>query len=247
MKAIDELPVRAVEAARELVSSIQRLHGEGTVPVRLGITSPLSGEGVTYIARTVATVLAHDFRRHVCLVELNWPDDQIGRRRRTRFRRRKVANADPESGIADVLRRELSRREGLPEDDPRRTSRRESALREVVLYTADPCLRFVPAGSATAAEVQVFARSPELRRVVAALTRSHDHVIFDLPPVLASSAASTLARQADAVVLVARQGVTTEAQLQNAAGRLGRVPVAGVVLNRMSSKIPTPLLRRLAD
>jgi Mrp family chromosome partitioning ATPase len=65
--------------------------------------------------------------------------------------------------------------------------------------------------------------------------------------VLASSGAVPLARLTDSVVLVVRQGVTTEAQLHTALDRLGTAHVAGVVLNQVSSKIPRPLRRRLAN
>ena len=39
---------------------------------RIAVTSALSGEGVTYIASSLAALLANDLRRNVCLVDLNW-------------------------------------------------------------------------------------------------------------------------------------------------------------------------------
>jgi Mrp family chromosome partitioning ATPase len=65
--------------------------------------------------------------------------------------------------------------------------------------------------------------------------------------VLASSAAIPLARLADAVALVVRQGVTTDAQVRTTLERLGQIPSAGVVLNMASSKIPRRLLHRLSN
>jgi Mrp family chromosome partitioning ATPase len=80
-----------------------------------------------------------------------------------------------------------------------------------------------------------------------ALERHHDRLVFDLPPVLVSSAAIPLARHAGGVALVVRQGVTTEAQVRSAYDRLGAIPSLGVVLNRASSNIPPALLRRISN
>ena len=47
--------------------------GDGSdLPKRIGVTSSISGEGVTFIARTLALLLTHDSRKSVCLVDLNW-------------------------------------------------------------------------------------------------------------------------------------------------------------------------------
>ncbi len=48
------------------------MNDEDGVPHRLGLTSALTGEGVTYVARSLAAVIAHDFQRSVCVVDLNW-------------------------------------------------------------------------------------------------------------------------------------------------------------------------------
>ena len=93
----------------------------------------------------------------------------------------------------------------------------------------------------------MFARSERLAQVLTVLERHTDHLILDLPPVLVSSAAIPLARQAGSVALVVRQGVTTDAQVRAALDHLSPIPSAGIVLNRASSRIPRPLLRRLAS
>ena len=48
---------------------------------RLGLTSAISGEGVTFITRALALVLTTDVAKRVCLVDLNWwtPSDWPGR------------------------------------------------------------------------------------------------------------------------------------------------------------------------
>ncbi len=249
-KTIDQLPAAAVDAVRELLTTLQQRH-EQALPAKLGFTSALAGEGVTFVSRTVAAVLAHDFRQRVCLVDLNWGgrgDTERRRRRRRGHERRNGDAPEPLPGLADTLRRELSRRdEPADGDDRRRETRRAIAVRDVAFETGDPRLTFVPAGSATTAEAQVFARSEQLSQIIGTLARQHDRLILDLPPVLASSAALPLARQANAVGVVLRHGVTTEAQVRAVIERMDEIQIAGVILNRTSSKIPGPLRRRLAN
>jgi Mrp family chromosome partitioning ATPase len=229
---IDQLPSAVLEAARFFVASLPRRDAEGELTARLGFTSALSGEGVSYIARAAAVVLAHDLRERVCVVDLNWrPEAQspaVARHRRRHRKAQKLSESPaPLPGLADVLRRETS-------------------LREVIYETADPGLSVVVAGHATPAEGQVFAHSDRLSQILQMLERHHDRLILDLPSVLGASASIPLARRAGSVALVVREGVTTESQVRVAIERLGDVPSLGVVLNRASSKIPRPLLRRIS-
>jgi Mrp family chromosome partitioning ATPase len=230
-----DVPASVLEAVRFLVASLQNQEKEAQLPTRLGFTSALTGEGVTFLSRTVAAVVAHDLRERVCLIDLNWTNDAGGkeeggsrRRRRRRRRQREVTTPDiAPLGLADVLRR-------------------DATLREIIVQSDDLQLSTVAAGAATSAEAQVFAQSNELAHVVNVLERHYDRLVFDLPPVLASSASITLARQADAIALVVRQGVTSDTQVRQALERLAPVPSLGVVLNRVTSRIPRSVQRRLA-
>ena len=49
-----------------------RMRAGGEFPDRVGVISAVSGEGVTFVARSLALVLSHDAARRVCLVDLNW-------------------------------------------------------------------------------------------------------------------------------------------------------------------------------
>ena len=229
VSSLDDTPDEAVDAVRYLIASLHR--DDQVLLPRLGFTSALAGEGVTFVSRTVAGVMAHDSRQRVCLIDLNWGSqaEVKPRRKRKRGRRRSEETSGEVSlGLADVLRREAS-------------------LRDVMVETDDPNLTVVPAGHATPAESQVFARSERLAQVLTVLERHTDNLILDLPPVLVSSAAIPLARLAGSVALVVRQGVTTDAQVRAALDHLSPIPSAGIVLNRSSSRIPRPLLRRLAS
>jgi Mrp family chromosome partitioning ATPase len=228
VRSLDGAPSEAVDAVRYLIASLHR--DDQAPPARLGFTSALAGEGVTFVSQTVAAVMAHDSRQRVCLVDLNWgaASPNGGRKGKRKRKGGGEERSDAVPGLADVLRRTAS-------------------LREVMVETDDPSLTLVPAGAATPAEGQVFARSERLAQVLTVLERHTDHLILDLPPVLASSAAIPLARQAGSVALVVRQGVTTDAQVRAALDHLSPIPSAGIVLNRASSRIPRPLLRRLTS
>jgi Mrp family chromosome partitioning ATPase len=229
--ALDNLSTPATEAVRYLIASLQHADETALLPTRLGFTSALAGEGVSYISERVGAVLAHDSQERVCVVDLNWRASSSKTAKERTSRRRRPAGdgiAPERPGIAEAMRREAS-------------------LRDILMETGDPRLTFVAAGSATEAEGQVFARSERLPLIISALERHHDRLILGLPPLLVSSAAVPLARHASAVALVVRQGLTTEVQVRTAMERLGPIPFAGIVLNCATSAIPRPLLRRLSN
>jgi Mrp family chromosome partitioning ATPase len=232
---LDGVPPSVVEAVRFLVASLQQREDQESLPKRLGFTSAIAGEGVTYIARTVAAVMAHDLRERVCFIDLNFASSGGGEEPKGRKGRKKKgdgdalpATASTEPGLSDALRRSAS-------------------LREILQSTDDPRLTVVAAGEATVAEAQVFAQSDELGHIIDVLERHNDRLVFDLPPVLASSATIPLARQTDAIGLIVRAGVTSDTQVRLALERLSPIPSLGVVLNRASSKMPVKLQRRLSN
>ena len=63
--------------------------------------------------------------------------------------------------------------------------------------------------------------------------RYHDRVVlFDSPPVLATTTASALAPLVGQVVLVAEAGSTKHETIREALQRLDRVTITGVILNK---------------
>jgi Mrp family chromosome partitioning ATPase len=82
------------ESLRYMLARL-RLGDHNEFPDRLGLTSAISGEGVTFITRSLALVLTTDVAKRVCIVDLNWwtPSDWPSR---------------DAPGVADVVR------DGLP-------------------------------------------------------------------------------------------------------------------------------------
>lgn len=68
-----------VESLRYMLARL-RLGDHDELPERLGITSAISGEGVTFVTRSLALVLTTDVAKRVCIVDLNWwsPSDWPG-------------------------------------------------------------------------------------------------------------------------------------------------------------------------
>ena len=87
---LHRVPSSVSKATRYLVARL--LHSETAIPPRLGFTSALQGEGVTFVSRSVAAIIANDLRYNVCLVDLNWAS-------------RSSNDSDTDTlGLADVIR-----------------------------------------------------------------------------------------------------------------------------------------------
>src|SRR4026209_59168 len=77
---VHSVPPEVAASVRYLIARVQ-LNNPTGITRRLAITSAVRGEGVTYIARTLGALMAHDLDRGVCVVSLNWwsesgkPDD----------------------------------------------------------------------------------------------------------------------------------------------------------------------------
>jgi Mrp family chromosome partitioning ATPase len=210
------LHVTPPKVATSLRYLLTRLHlpGADGLPARVALTSALRGEGVSYMTRSLASVIAYDTDESVAIVDLNWRDP-------------------PKEGAGD------------PTSTPTLAAAVEKGLdvTEIIQGTANPRLFLVPPGVVARARRPAMAGSRGLEDVIDKLGQQFDHLLFDLPPVLAASDTITLAQLADGVVLVVQQGVTSSTQVESAIDELGG-DTLGVILNRFNSSIP-PRLRKL--
>jgi Mrp family chromosome partitioning ATPase len=90
---VHSAPPEVAASVRYLIARVQ-LNNPTGIPRRLAITSALRGEGVTYIARTLGALIAHDLDRSVCVVDLNWWSESDSRETSA-------------LGLADVLQRDV--------------------------------------------------------------------------------------------------------------------------------------------
>ncbi len=213
--ALQLMPPKVVESMRAMIARVRV--GDGSdLPKRIGVTSSIRGEGVTFIARTLALLLTHDSRKSVCLVDLNWwspptnPGGEYG-----------VA------GLAEVIN------DGVE-------------LSSVLVESGNPGLTLLSAGVASVSDRPLLSNSAELDRILTDLEEEFDHLVLDLPAMSASADSLTLAHKANAVLFVIRHGVTPDADAKDAVEQLQGVPILGALLNRSTSKVPAVIRRRVA-
>lgn len=97
-------PPPIVSELRYTFARMRLQDGKNGVPSRLGVTAALRGEGVSFVSRSMAGLLANDSEATVCLVELDWWSDRPVQER----------------GIADVARGRAELEDALvTTDNPR--------------------------------------------------------------------------------------------------------------------------------
>ncbi|PDW00931.1 CpsD/CapB family tyrosine-protein kinase [Candidatus Viridilinea mediisalina] len=200
-----------------IVSNVRHMVTEqvygGGLPARVAMLAALHGEGVTYTSLAFGLTLAHDIAIDVCIVELNWWQSEFGRM---------IGN--PEApGLAAVVAGDAS-------------------FDEVLIKTNLPNLTLMPAGFLPAERRHNIARSGVLRETIEHLSQRYDHLILDLPAMLATSDALALSSLAEACCIVVRQGITRTASVKQVLEYVKEQQVLGIILNQSSFSAPRWLL-----
>jgi len=246
-------PPRIAGSLRYFLARVQ-LHDAQGMPERLALTSALVGEGVTYITRSLAAAIAYDTDASVVVVDCTFrrPGAQEGTGRRSRSTKgagqppaleplappagedeAELPPPDTNGATADASQH-LTLADAIENDAP---------LDDIIINTSNPRLSMIQAGAVPVARRPALAQGRPLASLLDQLDERFDHVLLDLPPVLASSDAMNLSQLADAYVLVVRQGSTSEGQVEAALDELQGGETLGVILNRFDSNIPRRLRR----
>jgi receptor protein-tyrosine kinase len=172
------------------------------------VTSSLPGEGKSFCSMNLAISLAMELDRTVLLV-----DADVARPRVPEYLRIKT-----DLGLLDLLR-----------DDRLRMS-------DVLIKTNIPNLAILPAGRTYRRATELLA-SEHMTRLVAEIgTRYADRiVIFDSPPLLATSESSVLATHMGQIVMVVEAERTTESTVRDALAQLEGCEVIGMLLNKATA------------
>ena len=185
----------------------------GSNPLKNGnlimVTSSLPGEGKTFTAINLAISIAMELDRTVLLV-----DADVAKPRMPEY-----LGFSAEHGLLDILR------QGTRD------------LSNVILRTNIDKLSILPAGRTYARATELLA-SEAMDRLIAELANRYPDrlVIFDSPPLLATSEASVLASHMGQIVMVAEIDKTPKNALREALSRLdGACDVIGMVLNKSAS------------
>ncbi|MCP5099987.1 MAG: CpsD/CapB family tyrosine-protein kinase [Chloroflexi bacterium] len=209
-RLVETYPGNVVDTLRHMISRLVRAE---PFPQRLAFVASLRQEGVSYIARALATTLANDMEATICVVELNWwwPSAMP------------QSNGTP-NGLASVLQGDMP-------------------LDEATMRTNMPNMDILPPGMLTQEERTGVARSSLLRETIDELNHRYRHLILDIPAILATSDAIPLATLGTDCCVLIRQGVTSIENACIALDDIDHLKIAGVIMNQVELATPSFLLR----
>lgn len=189
---------------------LDNVEGRSAAPVEnanlIMITSAVPGEGKTFTSINLAMSMALELNRTVLLVDAD----------ATRSSVMAQLGVSESRGLTDLLL------------DP------GLDLSDVLLRTNVEKLSLLPAGSPYARATELLASDGMMRLVEELATRYPDRlVIFDAPPLLATTESRVLARHMGQIVMVVEADKTTHSALADAMETIKSCPVVSMVLNKM--------------
>ena len=173
---------------------------------RVLITSTIPQEGKSLVATNLACTLGKTTQQKILLVEGD-------------VRRPSLSNlfgTEKAPGLCECL---------LGERD----------LRKSVYHLVEPGIWFLPAGSVPKNPLELL-QSATLSAVMNQLSNWFDWIIIDSPPVMPLADTSILARLADGILMVVRQGVTEKRHLERGLEAIDTKKLIGSVLNGSSRR-----------
>lgn len=179
---------------------------ESDAPVNLVmVTSAAPGEGKTFMTLNLAMSMAMELDRTVLVVDTDVLKSDLSR----------LLNVARRPGLFDVL------------------SRVDIDIGDVIVRTSVPKLSVIPAGQSREMITEKLASEAMGKLCLELAQRYPDRVIlFDSPPVLATTGAVALARFMGQILVVVEAWKTTQETLKQAMALLEGVNVAGFVLNK---------------
>ena len=169
------------------------------------VTSALSGEGKTFTSMNLAISIAMEMDRTVLLVDADLAKPSLSR----------LLQVNDRPGFTECLRDETL------------------DLGECILHTDVPKLRVLPAGQRHNRATELLASNSMISRLQELATRYPDRIVlFDSPPLLATSEASTLARHMGQVAMVVEYGGTPQFMIKEALGLLDSKENVSLILNK---------------
>jgi len=192
---------------RRLLGNLNNPNADFDAPPNLiMISSSVPNEGKTFTSVNLALSLAMELDRTVLAVDTDVIKQDLTR----------TFGASGRPGLFDYL------------------SREDITLPDVICNTSVPKLSLVPAGTERTTITERLA-SEAMRRLTLELAQRYADriVLFDCPPVLATTGATALAPYIGQIVLVVEAGRTTHDTLRHALQMLEHVRITGLILNKV--------------
>jgi receptor protein-tyrosine kinase len=206
----DGVPTRTTEEfrliKRAVLLNVANYAESGTKGANLiMVTSSAQGEGKTFVSLNLAMGIAAEQDFTVLLVDSDLSRSSIPEQ----------LGIEVDKGLIDVL------------EDP------SIDLTEVLIRTNVPGLTVLPAGREHAFSTELLA-SERMGRLVEELSQRYQDrlIIFDAPPVLATSEASALALHMGQILFVVEAERTSQSAIREALNLISVCPRIGFVLNK---------------
>jgi receptor protein-tyrosine kinase len=188
---------------------VMNAFGKGAAPIKHGnlvsISSSLESEGKTFTALNLGMSIASEMDATVLLIDGDVIKASLS----------KLIGADTNRGLIDLL------------ENP------DYTVSDVILDTQNPKLKIIPAGTHSAKSTELLA-SQAMERLLSELAeRYRDRIVlFDSPPILATSEASVLNHLMGQILLVVEAGGTPVNAVKEAVDRLDTDKAVGLILNK---------------
>ena len=188
---------------------VMNAFGKGAAPIPHGnlvsIASSLPSEGKTFTALNLGLSISSEMDSTVLLI-----DGDVIKSSLT-----KLIGAESRRGLIDLL-----------EDSNCKVS-------DVILDTQNPKLKIIPAGTNSAHSTELLASKAMERLLTEFADRYKDRIIlFDSPPMLATSEAAVLNHLMGQVVMVVEAGNTPVDAIKDSLSKLDQDKAIGLVLNK---------------
>jgi protein-tyrosine kinase len=188
---------------------VMNAFGKGAAPIPHGnlvsIASSLPSEGKTFTALNLGLSISSEMDSTVLLI-----DGDVIKSSLT-----KLIGADDKRGLIDLL------------EDP------NCSVGDVILDTQNPKLKIIPAGSSSARSTELLASRAMERLLTEIAERYSDRLIlFDSPPMLATSEATVLNHLMGQVLMVVEAGSTPVDAVKDALSKLDSDKAIGLILNK---------------
>lgn len=201
----DRDPVIA-ECFRFLRSKILR-PAEGDSPRTILVTSALTGDGKTFVASNLATMISHGIDEFVLLMDTDLRRCSVHQR---------FGLGPVKAGLSTYLVGDAS-------------------LESVLRKTSIRKLSILPAGNSTNIPSELLS-SDKMRSLIRELRDRYPdrYVIIDSPPVELAPETAVIANEVDAILFVVRYGASPRSAVKAALKKLPREKILGMVFNGYS-------------